>query len=362
MLKLSSYCFDENGKLVHINSLSNETRHAQKLYCLQCGREMVANLGKIRVKHFSHKIDCACDGESYLHKLAKFRIREKFISEESFPITFVRDVPCKEHKSCPYYSEYCCTESMRIPRDLKFWDDKPVYSTCEEEKEHDGFRPDLLLTTDSQDSSLAPTFVEVYKTHKSNDSKLNSKYKIIETTQIKSEQDIDDIIERGFIEGENCTTHNFNPKFPAIRKSDVPIERFILDKNGKATVIYAQDYLIYCDIVFQKLDANSYRELNIIPSGWRWNQSEQHISLSSYEKGLLYLKKKGLQIDNCILCKYNKYNDYHQGHICIRYKEFGFHSPFPGQTRAKGCPKFELNQELMEYPMSELEKEVFEIG
>ena len=41
-----SYCVDENGELVHINSLTDATRHDRKLFCLQCGQEMVANLGK----------------------------------------------------------------------------------------------------------------------------------------------------------------------------------------------------------------------------------------------------------------------------------------------------------------------------
>ena len=39
------YCVDINGELININDLSDETRHARKLFCLQCGQEMIANLG-----------------------------------------------------------------------------------------------------------------------------------------------------------------------------------------------------------------------------------------------------------------------------------------------------------------------------
>lgn len=46
------------------------------------GQELVARLGQHNTKHFSHKSDTACDGESYLHKLAKRRIKEKFDSSE----------------------------------------------------------------------------------------------------------------------------------------------------------------------------------------------------------------------------------------------------------------------------------------
>ena len=56
-----SYCLDENGNLVHVEDLKDETRHAHQWYCLQCGQVMVPNLGKIKAKHFAHKADTACD-------------------------------------------------------------------------------------------------------------------------------------------------------------------------------------------------------------------------------------------------------------------------------------------------------------
>lgn len=60
-----SYCIDDDNNLIHVLSLTNSTRHSRKLYCLQCGQEMVANLGTKKSWYFSHKSDCACDGESY---------------------------------------------------------------------------------------------------------------------------------------------------------------------------------------------------------------------------------------------------------------------------------------------------------
>ena len=353
-----SYCLDEKNQLVHIKSLTDATRHAHRWRCLQCGQEMVANLGQKNAWYFSHKADTACDGESYLHKLAKRRIREKFMSEESFPITFVRDVPCKEHDKCPFFSKYRCSDPKEIGLDLKIWNNKIVYDICEEEKSCDNLRADLLLTNSCK-PNYNPTFIEIYKTHKCDELKLNSNNRIIETHQIKSEEDIDDIINRGFIEGENCQTHNFNPPFPPIRKNGIPIERFLLSKEGKATVIYAGEHLIYCDEVFQKCSTKSTIELNVATPDYTSNLS---INLTSHEKGLLYLmRKNNLQIRNCILCKYNRYNDYHSGYICILYKKLGLYSPFPGQTRSKECEKFELNQGLMNYPLSDLENKVFEV-
>lgn len=85
-----SYCINENNQLVHIKEITNETRHNHKLLCLECGQEMVANLGTKKAWYFSHKANTACNGESYLHKLAKRKIREKFLSSDSFPIIFTK--------------------------------------------------------------------------------------------------------------------------------------------------------------------------------------------------------------------------------------------------------------------------------
>ena len=60
-----SYSLDGDGNLFNIKMLSHETRHNCKYYCLQCGQEMVANLGTKKAWYFSHKAETACDGESY---------------------------------------------------------------------------------------------------------------------------------------------------------------------------------------------------------------------------------------------------------------------------------------------------------
>ena len=73
-----SYCIDENDKFVFIRDLNSSSRYEHKFRCLECGKEMIANMGSKRAWHFSHKSDLEaanCSGESYLHKLAK---REKY--------------------------------------------------------------------------------------------------------------------------------------------------------------------------------------------------------------------------------------------------------------------------------------------
>ena len=357
-----SYCLDENNNLIDIKSLSNATRHVHKFCCLSCGQEMVANLGSKKSWYFSHKADCACDGESYLHKLAKRRIREEFMTKESFPVFFLQNVPCSEKGKCPFYTSYYCIEKdVSIPCDLKIWNNNIIYDTCTEETKVEEFRPDLLLTN-SNNPRREPTFIEIYNKHKSSDEKISSSYRIIETFPI-SENVIDDIICRGFVEGENCKTYNFKPPLPSIRKKEVPIERFILFNNGCCYVYSAMDYEYNCDDVYRKIRPNSKIELNIRERSIYDTDIVRgpDITLTPQQKGLLYLIKKGWDIRNCLLCKYYKHNDYTFSYMCILYKTLELQSPKPKQTMANKCKRFEYNQELLDYPLPELEKEVFEL-
>ena len=54
-----SYCLNENNELVHISSVSAETRHSHTYYCLECGQPLIAKIGKIKVPHFAHGADTA---------------------------------------------------------------------------------------------------------------------------------------------------------------------------------------------------------------------------------------------------------------------------------------------------------------
>lgn len=356
-----SYCLNENNELVHINSVTKENRYSHTYHCLECGHEMITKLGPEREKHFAHKTKTACDGESYLHKLAKRRILEKFMSAENFPLVFMRDVPCQDALQCPCCLDgYCMSKDVAISSDLKKYRGNLVYDTCQEEVTVEDFRPDLLLTC-SKKPEREPVFIEVYKTNKSKESKVTSKYRIVETLKIKSEADIDDIISRGFIEGKNCKTYNFSPKLPSIKKNDVPIDRFVLFRSGAATVYRADDYEVLCGQRNQRVEPNSIRELNMRGGIDIWGDLVANNKLDAYQTGLVYLRKKGLQFKNCILCKYYKLNYTGDNYICILYKNLGLQSRKPKQSKAKDCPRYEDNPELMSHSLSELEKEVSEV-
>jgi hypothetical protein len=348
-----SYCVDEKGKLVYVMSLTDATRHAHQWFCLQCGQEMVANLGTKKAWYFSHKADTACDGESYLHKLAKRRIRDKFMSEKYFPITFSRNVFCIESQRCIFFSSLYCQEyDVKIHRDLKFWDDKKIYDTCQEEVNYGEFRPDLLLTSSTK-PNWKPVFIEIFKTHQSDESKIASGNKIIETIPIQSEDDIEDIINRGFVENENCKTYFFKPHHPSIRKKDVSIDRFCLFPDGTAKVSK-----LPCEMAERKYYSNSIVEMNLKAP---LDGDEANCTLDSYQLGLVYLTKKGRPIKNCILCRYHKYNEIYMTYICTLYKKFGWKLPSCKQSEANQCQCYKIDPVLMNYSLSEIEKCVSEI-
>lgn len=364
------YCLDENDNLVCIDSITKENRYSYEFRCLQCGQKMIPKIGKDRVHHFAHSVDADCNGESYLHKLAKRKIREKFLSSEKFPIIFNRPAPCCEKEHCIYavpkneerYFNHSCSIYKDIPMDLKIWNGRTLYDKCEEEVAIDNFRADLLLSN-SMNLKLPPVFIEVKVTHESTEEKLNSTYRIIETRTISCESDIEDIVSNGFIEGKNCSTYNFNPPpiepVPPIGGS--PITRFVLHRGGFAKIYRDIDMVVTCDKMNQKCDKYSIKELNYKYGGVEiWGMNNDAKNLNSYQTCLLYLYKKGYDIKNCILCKYRKYNDYYDKFICVLYKKL--ESPaFPKQIQAKTCPRFEMYSEWENISIEELQKEVSEV-
>ena len=88
-----NYALDEHGRIVSIKQASLERTEKHTYKCIGCGNEMIARLGEFRNWHFAHRCDDPnCGAETYLHKLAKRLIREKFVNDSSFPVSCFWDV------------------------------------------------------------------------------------------------------------------------------------------------------------------------------------------------------------------------------------------------------------------------------
>ena len=155
------YALNDNGGIVDITDVDKENRKVQRFVCINCGEEMIAKLGEIKVRHFAHKSETPdCSSETYLHKLAKLRLKEKFYSSESFEIAYWQEVKCSDKSSCPFFKEEECKEKK-----LKSFDIKKYYDTWQEEHRADSFIADLKISS-SLNPDLPPVIIEIYVSHK----------------------------------------------------------------------------------------------------------------------------------------------------------------------------------------------------
>lgn len=148
---------------------------------------MVAAIGTKR-RYFRHKTeDINCSNESYLHKLAKIVIKQKFDDlSNPFNIQLKGEYECNRKQQCKLYNEQNCTNlDMQPAIDLHKY-----YNLCEEEKGIEGYIADLLLTNTDASKNYTPILIEVKCKHKCTEDKINSNLKIIEVC-IDSEKDID---------------------------------------------------------------------------------------------------------------------------------------------------------------------------
>lgn len=213
MLKYN-FAYDENRNIISIADVPEEGHLDRVFFCIGCGNTMVAAIGPKR-RYFRHRTeDVNCSNESYLHKLAKKLIKQKFDDfSKPFNIQLKGKYECAQH--CKLYNEKNCTKlDMQDPIDLHKY-----YNLCEEEKgeEGDKDRADLLLTPIN--SKNDPLFIEVKCTHECTEKK-KEKHKIIEVW-IKSEKDIYWLIENTWkeldpwafdSESRQVKFINFNPQ------------------------------------------------------------------------------------------------------------------------------------------------------
>lgn len=350
-----SYCYDEQKNIVHIRTVTPQNKHEHKYKCIVCGEEMIANTGEVKRYYFSHAKKSSCSKESYLHKLGKTLIKQKFDEENEFPIEFNRKISCCEHNNCINLNKNYCRVNVSKKLDLKKIKNTVLYDTCEEEISVENFRADLLLSL-STNLNQPKILIEIYKTHKSTHKKIRSNYRLIETKQIDSEDDINDIIQNGFIEGVNCTLYNFNPQFDSVKKDDIPITRFVYYKTGKAFVYRALDYIIYCDKIHEKVKSSSLYELNL-----RSGFCDDGLAIEDYNLGLLYLLRKGVEIKNCSLCRFYKYNEFKNSMICVLYKQLQLEHFKPKLEYASQGNRFTIKSEYDQYTIEVLKKYVSEV-
>lgn len=170
---LYEYAKNEQDVFTHIDNAIKGNHYS----CIVCGEPLIIKEGSKKRKHFAHKSNSKCDGESYIHKIWKKRIKDRFYSNVPFCIKYVVGTPCKDVTTClikKKLSDLKCNKYYVKEVDLK-----QEFDTCEEEVEYKGFVGDIVLT-DSKRPEKEPLFIEIDYTHPCDEEKIASGIKIIE--------------------------------------------------------------------------------------------------------------------------------------------------------------------------------------
>lgn len=249
------YANNELGERVNIADVTDEYRKAHTFYCIVCGDVMIASIKEgHRVRHFKHKNNKECNGETYLHQLAKLLFKESYEKKDKVELEYGRFYDCN-NKECPLRHDACEDRRETHTVNLKEW-----YPYCELEKEvigKDGNRyiADLLLSSDKK--GVPPVLIEMFVSHECSIEKKTSGLWIVELN-IRSQEQLEIL----------CSS----PKF--IRDNDVILYNFETKKQKKLIsklYRYVQmpdnsTYLkeITCDTAKDIIDTDSKLEINIV--------------------------------------------------------------------------------------------------
>ncbi len=285
----------ESKKLVPIEEVNKNERHYHTYTCVGCGAEMTPKMGPKNAWHFAHKSNYAyCCSETYLHKLAKRLIKERFESKRPFVIKYKRKrlFNCSEFDNCHFYDRSNC-QVIKESENLK-----DLYDICQEETPINGFKADILLTSSKQDRE--PVLIEIQVTHKSSEEKLKSGLKIIEI-KVDCEEDIKNLLKEDSIkESHNeylsinqsvkspIRLHNFDNCLQHLGERS--ISRFVLYSDGKSKLFYNES----CHTLRQKLDPKSIFEVSIL-----MNSTDRYAS----EIGHIIALQNYPDYKSCNLCK-----------------------------------------------------------
>ncbi len=336
------YAYDEKGLLVNINELSVEDRNAHTYRCIGCGNQLMPRAigSKYRKPHFYHKVMVDCNGETYLHKLSKRFIKERFEQSQQFLISFPTKVECNV-EDCALRNINCTKEEFEHNEQI---DLRKYYDTIEEEVQVDGFVADLLLSN-SKNPKLPPILIEICVTHPCDDAKRKSGLKIIEL-KIKSETDLQEIFRNNVIR-EDFYDHYKQVEFISFRrhirrKFEAKIYRFILNKLSRS------GYMTHtlCTSAKKMLRQDSSKELNVA-----CRTREDDIPVI-YPYMWLY-RRYGSR--SCAICKF-----YHCGMFdavpeCKYNAKYGL-NPYPEMDYAERCRVFSANAniDLKDYYIEEV--------
>lgn len=295
---------------------------------------MIPHMGKVRRWHFVHKNTGLCSSyESYLHKIAKIKIREAFLSSEQFLLSYIAKTCCS--CDCPFVGYPKCEGEKKVEFDLRRY-----YDTCEIEATYKQFRADLLLTS-STNPKVPPLLIEINVTHQCSEQKINDGVRIIEIN-IHSEDMIYYLVKKREFEAarynpsNNYHTHpnaitlyNFNK---AVLVNPIGyFDEFQDCFSRKNTIVF----WLNNQGQFRSFDCQCYEVSEKLPQNVHYFITDRATTFKEILQGF---SKRGVRIRNCFLCKFSK-QDWWGDRLCILYKKHNLPRK-PSPYKALSCPHY----------------------
>ena len=254
---------EDRKKMISINEITSDNRKQYNFRCVGCGQELLprAITSKCRKPHFYHKEAVNCSGETYLHKLTKHIIKNKFDTQPTFFIKYAITKECNTAE-CKYRNPRCREEYFTYQIDLKKY-----YDTCTEEATVNGYVADILLT-DSKKPDREPVLIEVCVSHPCDDDKRNSGLRIIEL-RIREEQDAIQLQNMNSLQESTDIQQKekgLKVEFISFKKVfkkpfQIKLQRYIYNPQLNPIKYLTE---VACNNAHKKLCADSLLELNVI--------------------------------------------------------------------------------------------------
>lgn len=388
MIQYHSAFLEDRSTRISISEIFQDNRNTHKYYCIGCGAELVPCMGKVRAKYFRHKVeseDANCNHETYLHKLGKLMLEEKFHDRtKPFSIRLVDNQTCCRRNDCTFYNEELCITKRKVLQDeidiRPHYDsiavETPLYVKIEGKDIKASFEnfegatkliPDLLLYNSKKKNLNGAILLEVCYSHKCELAKIESGMRIIEV-YVRNEDSIENLMNSAFVQEDeeiyiwdkkkkpNVLCYNFKTQSESSEPLNVrPIDRFIYFRKGSCYVPQ-MDEAITCARRKEKYNPYSLVELNLSSSDYLGVPNTYHV-------GLAYLKLKGFDIKNCLLCKYyigyDKLSLIQNTPFCSLSKKYGTEL-YPSQEKAKECSFYREDVVLLDKALKEVETIIIE--
>lgn len=320
------YALNNNNELIEIHDANQA---GGEYYCPECGDQMICKCGTKKAWHFAH-VKAKCNYDNYLHTIAEQRILEWFNKTNVIPLVLQTNVICEKYNECNFFREGICqrvinTEAFNL---------KQYYSFCEKEKhyEKNGRKYIADILCNPVNGMNEPLFIEICVSHPCEQEKLNSGIRIIEFV-IKSEDDIDIVINQEIRKSNRVRLYNFQPKetYSPANKFESLLQKFILFSSKKGWV-----QTIHCS---QLLNRRGEIEIAI-----------PHIDCVPDfigEGGLFSIafavaSQHNRALKHCCLCKYHVYDMMDGFGVCKLYKKYGTNRD-SSDNDAQKCQYFRID-------------------